>query len=112
MGLVTVLVRGLRMLLGGIRMLLAFGMVAFAMMFGGRTMCLGSIFMMFGCFIMFVLCHCKPPWVFASSLRFKHRRLELFLRFCSAIAEFVERRPGLRARTEQGGGCSENGGRQ
>jgi hypothetical protein len=89
MGLVTVLVRGLRMLLGGIRMFLALGMVAFAMMFGGRTMCLGSIFMMFGCFIMFVSGHCKPPWVFAPSQPFKPLHSELFLHFYKAIAEFV-----------------------
>jgi hypothetical protein len=89
MGLITVLVRGLRMLLRGIRVFLALGMVAFAMMFSGRTMCLGSIFVMFGCFIMFVSGHCKSPWLFAPSLRFKHLRPELFLRFCSAIAEFL-----------------------
>ena len=89
MGLITVLVRGLRMLLRGIRVFLALGMVAFAMMFSGRTMCLGGIFVMFGCFIMFVSGHGKPPWLFAPSLRFKHLRLELFLRLCNAIAEFV-----------------------
>jgi hypothetical protein len=89
MGLVTVLVRGLRMLLRGIRMFLALGVVAFAMMFSGRTMCLGGIFVMFGCFIVLVSGHCKPPWLFAPSLRFKHPRPELFLRLCNAIAEFV-----------------------
>src|ERR1700730_6677150 len=93
MCLVTVLVRGLRMLLGDIRMFLALGMVAFAMMFSGRTMCLGGIFVLFVCVIMFVSGHCKPPWLFAPSLRFKHLRPELFLRLCNAIAEFVGRRP-------------------
>ena len=57
MRLVGVLVCRLRMLLGARSVLLALGMVAPAVMFGGGTMRLGSIFVMFGRFVMFFLSH-------------------------------------------------------
>jgi hypothetical protein len=59
-GLITMLVGGLWMLLctGGV--FLALGMVALAMMFSGGTMCLGSVFVVFGCLVVFVSCHFKP----------------------------------------------------
>jgi hypothetical protein len=42
-------------------MLFAFGMVAFAMMFGGGAMRFGCILVMLGCLIMFVSSHWIPP---------------------------------------------------
>ena len=51
------LVSGLRVLLRAMSMFFALGMVALAMMFGGRTMCLGSVVVMFGCLIVFVASH-------------------------------------------------------
>jgi hypothetical protein len=44
---------------------------------------------MFGCFVVFVSGHCKPPWLLAPSQPFKPLRSELFLHFCNTIAEFV-----------------------
>lgn len=55
----------LRMLLGHVRLLLAFRMVALAVMFGGRTVSLGRIFVVFGGFVMFVSCHCGSRWLVA-----------------------------------------------
>jgi hypothetical protein len=88
MGLITMLIRGLRMLLSTGGVFLALGMVTLAMMFGGGTVGLGGVFVMFGCFVVFVSGHCKPPWLLAPSQPFKPQRSELFLHFCNAIAEF------------------------
>ena len=49
------------MLLGAGGVFLPLGMVALAMMFSSGTVCLGSILMMFGCFVVFVSGHCKSP---------------------------------------------------
>jgi hypothetical protein len=57
MGLLTMLVRSLRVLFGTARVLLALGVVALAVMFGGGTMCLGSVFVVFGSLVVFVLGH-------------------------------------------------------
>jgi hypothetical protein len=77
------------MLLGAGRVFLPLGMVALAMMLSSGTVCLGGVFVMFGCFVVFVSGHCKPPWLLAPSQPFKPLRSELFLHFCNAIAEFV-----------------------
>jgi hypothetical protein len=90
MGLITMLIRGLRMLLSTCGVFLALGMVTLAMMFGGGTVGLGGVFVMFGCFVVFVSGHCKAPWLLAPSQPFKALRSELFLHFCNAIAEFVK----------------------
>jgi hypothetical protein len=58
--LIAMLVSGLRMLLCAGSVLLALGMVTLAMMFSGGTMRLGSIFVVFGCLVVFVSCHLKP----------------------------------------------------
>jgi hypothetical protein len=57
MGLVGVLVSGLRMLLRSIGVLLTFGVVALTVMFGGGTMCLGSVFVVFGSLVVLVFSH-------------------------------------------------------
>ena len=51
------LVSGLRVLLGTLSMFFALGMIALAVVFGGRTVCLGGIFMMLRSFIVFVSSH-------------------------------------------------------
>jgi len=89
MGLITMLIRSLRMLLSTGGVFLTLGMVTLAMMFGGGTVGLGGVFVMFGCFVVFVSGHCKAPWLLAPSQPFKALRSELFLHFCNAIAEFV-----------------------
>lgn len=66
MGLISVLVRSLRMLFCTGSMFLTFGMVTLAMMFSGGTMCLGCVIMMLGSLVMFVFCHVKPLWLLAS----------------------------------------------
>jgi hypothetical protein len=83
------LIRGLRMLLSTCGVFLALGMVTLAMMFGGGTVGLGGVFVMFGCFAVFVSGHCKPPCLLAPSQPFKPLHSEMFLHFCNAIAEFV-----------------------
>ena len=60
MSLIAMLVCGLRVLFGTVCVLLAFGVVALAVMFGGGTMCLGCIIVVFGCFIVFVFSHNNP----------------------------------------------------
>jgi hypothetical protein len=69
MSLVGVLMGGLRMLLCGIGVLLAFGMIALAVMFGGGAVSLGCTLMVFSSFVMFVLGHFSPRWLFAPSRR-------------------------------------------
>ena len=54
---VGLLVRRLRMLLRTGRVLLALGVVALAVMFGGGTMRLGGVFVMFGCLVMLFFGH-------------------------------------------------------
>ena len=83
------------MLLGAGGVFLPLGMVAFAMMFSSGTVCLRGVFMMFGCFVVFVSGHCKAPWLLAPSQPFKALRSELFLHFCNAIAEFVAEWPSI-----------------
>jgi hypothetical protein len=61
--LVRLLMGGLRMLLRTLGMLFALRMIALAMMFGGRTMRLGGVFVMFGCPVVFVSCHLRAPCV-------------------------------------------------
>jgi hypothetical protein len=61
------LVGGLRMLLRDIRMFLTLGMVALAVMFSCGSMCLGSVFVMFGRLVVLISCHCKPRWLSAPS---------------------------------------------
>ena len=67
MSLVRMLMSGLRMLLRSISVLLALGMVALALMCGGRTMRLGSIFMMLCCCVVVVSGQGLPLWVVAPS---------------------------------------------
>jgi hypothetical protein len=57
MSLLAMLVRGLRVLFGAARVLLALGVVALAVMFGGGTMCLGSVFVVFSGLVMFISGH-------------------------------------------------------
>ena len=57
MGLLTMLVCSLRVLFGAARVLLALGVVALAVVFGSGTMCLGSVFVVFGSLVVFVLGH-------------------------------------------------------
>ena len=57
MGLITMLIRGLRMLLSTCGVFLALGMVTLAMMFGGGTVRLGGVFVMFGCLVVLVFGH-------------------------------------------------------
>jgi hypothetical protein len=66
MGLISVLVRSLRMLFCTGGMFLTFGMVTLAMMFSGGAMCLGCVIMMLRSLVMFVFCHVKPLWLLAS----------------------------------------------
>jgi hypothetical protein len=80
------------MLLGAGGVFLPLAMVAFAVMFSGGTVCLGSIFVMVGCFAMFVSSHYKPLWLFAPSPSFKTLRSELFLDFCNAVSNSFDAR--------------------
>jgi hypothetical protein len=57
MSVLAMLVRTLRVLFGTARMLLALGVVALAVMFGGGTMCLGCVLVVFGSLVMFVSGH-------------------------------------------------------
>ena len=57
-GLVGMLMGRLRMLFRHVRVFLTLGMVALAMMFGGRTVSLGRVFVVFGSLVVFVSCHC------------------------------------------------------
>jgi hypothetical protein len=54
------------MLLCAGSVLLTLGMVTLAMMFSGGTMRLGSVFVVFGCLVVFVSCHLKPRLLLAS----------------------------------------------
>lgn len=54
------LVRGLRVLFGTAGVLPALAVIALAVMLGGGSMFLGSIFMMFGSLVMFVFGHEIP----------------------------------------------------
>ena len=67
MSLVAMLVRGLRVLFGTAGVLPALGVIALAMMLGGGTMFLGSVFVMFGSLVMFVSGHEIPRWLSAPS---------------------------------------------
>jgi hypothetical protein len=57
MSLLAMLVCSLRVLFGAARVLLALGVVALAVMFGGGTMCLGSVFVVFSGLVMFISSH-------------------------------------------------------
>ena len=57
MRVVGVLARSLRVLLRARRVLFAFGVIALTVVLGGRTMCLGSVFVVLGGLIMLVSCH-------------------------------------------------------
>jgi hypothetical protein len=67
MGLLAMLVCSLRVLFGTARVLLALGVVALAVMFGGGTMCLGSVFVVFGSLVMFVSGHGILVWLSTPS---------------------------------------------
>jgi hypothetical protein len=67
MGLLAMLVCSLRVLFGTARVLLALGVVALAVMFGGGTMCLGSVFVVFGSLVMFVSGHGILVWLLTPS---------------------------------------------
>src|SRR5580704_11450337 len=69
MSLIAMLIGGLRMLLRTSRVFLALGVVALAVMFSGGTMCLGRVFVVFGCLVVFVSCHIKPRSLLASNWR-------------------------------------------
>jgi hypothetical protein len=57
MSLIAMLACSLRVLFGTARVLFALGVVTLAVMFGGGTMCLGSVFVVFGSLVVFVLGH-------------------------------------------------------
>jgi hypothetical protein len=67
MGLIAMLIGGLRMLLRSIRMLLALRVIALAMVVGSGTMGLGRVFMMFGGLVVLISCHVKPRLLCAPS---------------------------------------------
>jgi hypothetical protein len=48
------LISGLRVLLGAACVILTLRMIALAMVFGGRTVRLGGVFVMFGSFVMLI----------------------------------------------------------
>jgi hypothetical protein len=56
-GLIALLVSGLRVLLCGSGVLLALRVVAFAMMFGRHAVGLGSVLVVLGGFVVLVSCH-------------------------------------------------------
>ena len=60
MSLIALLVCCLRVLFSTARVLFALGVIALAVMFGGGTMFLGCIIVMFGCFIVFIFSHDNP----------------------------------------------------
>jgi len=63
------LMRCLRMLLRSICVFLAFGMIAFAMMFCGGSMRLCRVFILFGGLVVFVSRHfCLVGWVLLLSI--------------------------------------------
>jgi hypothetical protein len=82
MGLFTMLVGRLRVLFGACGVFLPLGMIALAVMFGGGSMGLGSVFVMFCCFVVFVSGHFCYSWCSASSLAASNRcpRNRSFLR--------------------------------
>jgi hypothetical protein len=57
MSLIAMLVCSLRVLFSTARVLLALGVVALTVMFGGGTMCLGSVFVVFGSLVVLVSGH-------------------------------------------------------
>jgi hypothetical protein len=61
--LIAMLVGGLRMLLCTLGVFLALGMIALAMMFRRRAMRFRSVFVMFGCLVVFVTSHFMFPVV-------------------------------------------------
>jgi hypothetical protein len=61
------LVCSLRVLFGTTRVLLAFGVIALTVMFSGGTMCLGSVFVVFGSLVVFIFSHGNPRWLLAPS---------------------------------------------
>ncbi|WP_154071296.1 hypothetical protein [Bradyrhizobium lablabi] len=63
MGLLAMLVGRLRVLFRADGVFLALGMIALAVMFGGGSMGLGSVFVMFGRFVVFVSRHLEPSSV-------------------------------------------------
>jgi len=67
MGLVSVLMGGLRMLFRGIRVFLALGVVTLAVMFRGRTVSFCRVFVVLGRLVVFISCHGVPRWLFAPS---------------------------------------------
>jgi hypothetical protein len=67
MSLLAMLVCRLRVLFGAARVFLALGVVALAVMFGGGTVCLGSVFVVFGSLVVFFSCHGNPRWLRAPS---------------------------------------------
>jgi hypothetical protein len=75
------LVSGLRVLLGTLSMFLALGMIAFAVVFSGRTVRHGRIFMVLGSLVVFVSSHLFSRSFIAPSLAAKLRRWKSFLRY-------------------------------
>jgi hypothetical protein len=65
MSLVAMLVGRLRVLFGTAGVLAALGVIALAVMFGGRAMGLGRVLVVLGGFVMFVFGHEKPRWLSA-----------------------------------------------
>lgn len=84
-GLVRLLVGRLRMLLCRVRMFLALRMVAFAMMFGGRTVCLGRVFVVFSGLVVFISCHVSLVGWFSSQFAPKRR-----LQICSSWRDRIK----------------------
>jgi hypothetical protein len=69
----------LRMLFGSVRMLPTLGMVALSVIFRCGAVRLGSVFVMFGRFIMLVSSHREPPRFVSSQLAKNSNVLRWFL---------------------------------
>jgi len=90
---VGLLVRSLRMLLGTDRVFLALGVVALAVMFGGGTMGLGGVFVVFGSLVVLVFGHeilvgCQPAQTCRTRKRSRSAMLKSRKERCKWTALF------------------------
>ena len=67
MGLLAMLICGLRVLLRAACMFLTLGMIALAVVFRSRTVRLGGVFVMFGSFIVLISSHFSLVGYYAPS---------------------------------------------
>jgi hypothetical protein len=75
------LVSGLRVLLGTLSMFSSLGMIALAVVFSGRTVRLGRVFMVLGSLVVFVSSHLFFSLVYSPQSGSNLRRWESFLRY-------------------------------